>query len=97
MFDVVKVSDLRKGAEKRFRVLVVAKADGLGPVVAPLDHGARLEVITSKLVKVSPAITHSTAHSNFRPIAKKFISMSSMTLKCHLIFLFGVLVLICNK
>ena len=75
MFNVVKVADLRKGAQERFRVLVVAKADGLGPVVAPLDHGARLEVITSKLVKMSFAVTHFATHSNFGPIAKKFNSM----------------------
>jgi hypothetical protein len=72
MFDIVKVSDLRKCSQERFGVLVVAKADGFGPVVAPLDHGARFEVITSKLVKVASPVTHFVSQCNLRPIAEKF-------------------------
>ena len=70
VFDIVEVAHLRKGAQEGFSVFVVAKADGFGPVVAPLNHGARFEVVGSKLVEVSTTARHFLPHAHLGPIAE---------------------------
>ena len=70
VFDIVEVAHLRKGAQEGFSVFVVAKADGFGAVVAPLNHGTRFEVVGSKLVEVSTTVRHFLPHAHLGPIAE---------------------------
>ena len=53
MFDIVQITHLRKHAHEGFGVLVVSHPNGLGPVVAPLHHGAGFEVVVPQLVDVA--------------------------------------------
>jgi hypothetical protein len=70
MFDIVEGAHLRKGAQEWLSIFVVAKSNGFGPVVGPLDHGARFEVIVSKLVQMSTAVCHFVSHMYLRPITE---------------------------
>lgn len=46
---VVKATDLREESGESF-VVVLTETDGTGPVVAPLDHGAGLKAIGTKII-----------------------------------------------
>lgn len=62
--DVVKPANLGEKAGERFLV-VLAEVDGPGPVVAPLDHGARLQGVGPYLIQVVRVARH-----YLRPVAE---------------------------
>lgn len=64
MVHVVEAPDLRKVARERF-VVVLAVVDRPGPVVAPLDHRARLQPVGTDFVDV-----FALAQLQLRPVAK---------------------------
>lgn len=66
MVDIVEAADLREEAGKG---LVVAGSivDGTGPVVGPLDHGARLQAVRTHLVDVIAI----RARVRGRPVAER--------------------------
>ena len=43
--------------------------DSLGPVVAPLDHGARFEIVATHFVDVVLTILALVPQGNLRPVA----------------------------
>ncbi len=51
-------------------MFVVTKSDGLRPVVAPLDHGPRLEVVAPELVEVPLPALHRLTQRDLRPVTK---------------------------
>lgn len=65
MMHIIEPSDLRKESGKRF-IVALTEFDGTSPIVAPLNHCARLQAIRSHLVNV-------TAHSigNLWPITER--------------------------
>ena len=50
--NIVELPDLGEATHVGLGVLVVPELDGLGPVVAPLHHGARLQVVRAQLIHV---------------------------------------------
>ena len=47
--NIVELPDLGEAAHVGLGVLVVPELDGLGPVVAPLHHGAGLQMVAPQL------------------------------------------------
>ena len=50
--DIIELPDLREESHVGLGVLVVPELDGAGPVVAPLHHRARPQVVAAQLVDV---------------------------------------------
>ncbi len=69
--------NLRESPHKSLCMLVVSEADGFGPVVCPLDHGAWLEVVAPQLVQVATTVFHLASHSYFRPITEIIVIFSA--------------------